>query len=316
MEQQILQEDGWPGSNVAVTLAQRIYSVQWFHRDGRPRNPAKRLANALSAHGERLGEPFGVQRVRILGPDEGRQQITESGDELPRMAWRQRLESEFVPAREKLLQSGRARGHALFETSGNNLAIHPTALPLVEQELWRALEHGGSSPLRPAIVRMLLDRLLWECGAMVAWAMLADRLPPNPFEPLLVVYEEGLFPIDIANGEALLSRRPAVRPTDGDVERIDEAVPGRAQPERVRRGVHSRRVVGLDVRRAGGRGVRVGHAPLVTAALPRQAASTSSMVLGHDSVSTSCPSPVTRTSSSIRTPIPRQRGSTSASSGT
>lgn len=76
--------------------------------------------------------------------------------------------------------------------------MRPDALPVSQDELWDRLEGPADDRLSGAALRILVDRVLWELGMMLLWEMVGDLVGPNPYAPLLVIYEEGFYPLDLS----------------------------------------------------------------------------------------------------------------------
>jgi len=192
-----LVEDGWPRSRETSGLARRISAVNWFRRATTSRDPTHRIAHALGEHASLLGVPS-PGTVDVLRPREGRAEIRGQQIDVSRPVWDTALRGPFDRLRTTLLQSGRTRGHALVLPSGDALLMRPDALPLSQGTLWSRLEGPADDRVSEAVLRILIDRILWELGMMLAWEMVGDLIGPNPYAPLLVIYEEGLYPLEAA----------------------------------------------------------------------------------------------------------------------
>ncbi len=207
MSSQLLAEDGWPRSTEVAALVRRIDAINWFRRDSAVCDPSRRLVSAAAEHTRRLGtsrpQSFSVQQ-----PWEGRAGIRDQRIDLSRPAWDALLRPGFDTAHSAIRRTGRAKGHSLVTVSGEALLIRPDALPVEQETLWERLQGPPDDRLPPAAVRTLVDRVLWELGMMVLWEMVGDLVGENPYEPLLPVYEEGLYPLDLTPAGPVLLWAP------------------------------------------------------------------------------------------------------------
>ncbi|MAG58219.1 MAG: hypothetical protein CMJ83_18185 [Planctomycetes bacterium] len=203
MKSPLLTDDGWPRSSEIAALVRRLAAVNWFRRHPHPDPPATRIGHALEEHASRVGFDL-VHDVNVLAPWEGRSALREHEGALERTQWDAALRERFATLRNAVIESGRAAGHALLMISGEALLMRPEALPLSQDELWTRLEGPADDRLPTSVVRKLVDRVLWETGMMVGWELVADLVGPNPFVPLLTIYEEGFYPLDLRDGTAWL----------------------------------------------------------------------------------------------------------------
>jgi len=193
---QLLTEDGWPRSREVATLARRIDAINWFQRDSVVRDPGQRLSDALVEHTRRLGAAAPAS-VNLRQSGEGRADIRDQHVDLKRPAWDALLRAPFDTARQVIRETGRARGHSLVLVSGEALLIRPEALPIQQETLWNRLQGPRKDRLPETTVSTLVDRVLWELGMAILWEMIGDLVGENPYESLLTVYEEGLYPLDL-----------------------------------------------------------------------------------------------------------------------
>lgn len=205
-------ENGTPRSREAAALIRRIAAIRWFPPEWTP-PAAPRVVAALQEHEIRAGlEPIPSQLKLLSGP-EGRRMIAGGEIGLRRATWVLRLQAAVDDASGALRRSRRAEGHPLFQRECEALMIRPAALPVSQPELWRALQGEGTTSLEAPSVRILCDRILWELGAAVAWELAADLLQAeNPFAPLIALYEEGIYPLDLCGPRVLLWAPAAPEP--------------------------------------------------------------------------------------------------------
>jgi len=201
---QLLLGDGWPRSEETAALVRRMSAVDWFHRTNVPDTSADRLVTALEQHARLLSLEPPVNDVIVLTPSEGRTALRNQRFPHERSPWEAALRSPFEKIHKAMVASERATGHSLLVNSGEALLMRPDALPISQDILWSRLEGPTDDLLPDGVVRHLVDLLLWEAGIMVAWEMVSDIVGENPYTPLLTVYEEGLYPLDIYDGGALL----------------------------------------------------------------------------------------------------------------
>jgi hypothetical protein len=210
----ISDEDGPPRSREVAELFRRIAAVRWFPRRWRP-PAAPRVVAALREHEIRTGLDQLPAALELLSGSEGRQLIARGEIDLSRRAWVLRLQAALDGACNALRAGLRAQSHPLFQRESEALMIRPTVLPVSQPALWRALQGEGPHSLEAATVRILIDRILWELGAAAAWELAADLLEaPNPFAPLLTLYEEGIYPLDLNGPRILLWAPAAPEPTE------------------------------------------------------------------------------------------------------
>ena len=169
------------------------------------REAGTRIAAALHEHARRVGiDPEPPDAVVLSGAD-GRTALRSGKIDVSRHAWDQRLRAPFSAVQKELHDSGRAVGHPLLLPSGEAYLMRPGALPIDQEVLWERIAGPPHDDLPPKIVQVLVDRILWELGVMLTFELVGDRLEtPNPYAPLLTVYEEGLYPLDIGPERALL----------------------------------------------------------------------------------------------------------------
>lgn len=197
MTSPLVIEDGWPRSRETAGLARRIGAVNWFQRTATTRDPTHRIAHALGTHAALLGLD-GPGSVDVMRPWEGRADIRGQRTDVTRPQWDLALRGPFERVRKAMLTSKRAHGSPLILPSGEALLMRPDALPVSQDELWDRLEGPADDRLSGAALRILVDRVLWELGMMLLWEMVGDLVGPNPYAPLLVIYEEGFYPLDLS----------------------------------------------------------------------------------------------------------------------
>jgi hypothetical protein len=210
----LLTEDDWPRARETVALTRRILALRWFRCQDWLQDPTARIAHALASHGSMIALTVPPSEVSVLGPDEGRDAIRK-GFPLDRPSWNRSLRRPFERLLDVILETGRARGHSVILLSGRSILMQPEALSIPQDDMWRNLEGPPEDTLPEASVRILVDRVLWELGMMMAWEMVADILGPNPYTPLLTLYEDGLYPLDFEGGKAVLWA-PAHGGTEGE----------------------------------------------------------------------------------------------------
>jgi len=124
--------------------------------------------------------------------------------DMERPLWQASLSRHLDAARVLLIESGRGAGHPLFEVSGAAVLMRDAALPMDLEAIGKTLAGSGRCTLSSSRVEALVRRLVWEMGAIVLWETVGDLLGPNPFLPLLAIYEEGYYPLDLAAEHPLL----------------------------------------------------------------------------------------------------------------
>lgn len=196
---QLLVGDGWPRSVEVAALVRRVGAIDWFRRAATARDPSHRIARCLADHMQGLGAPAPTS-VDIQRPWEGRADLRGQDIDLSRPTWDGLLQARFEEVCDAIRSSGRARGHSLVVVSGEALLMRPDALPVQQETLWTRLAGPRDDSLPESTVRALVDRVLWELGMMVLWEMVGDLIGDNPYAPLLAIYEEGLYPLDITPG--------------------------------------------------------------------------------------------------------------------
>ena len=185
-------------------LMARIAAVPWFERARRLTDPSARVADALSEHIRLLGIEPAPSRLEVLGRDEGLVLLHQSATPLARPFWEPHLVQRFELAAKALLNGRRVDGDPLFAVAGRSVLMESTVLPVAQDRVLARLVDPRGYGLSALLAQKLLDRLLWELGAMVAWETVADTLGPNPFTPLLAIHEEGLVLLDLDPHRVLL----------------------------------------------------------------------------------------------------------------
>lgn len=205
---EILVEDGRPRAAERSAMACRIAAVRWFAPPSGERAPARRVVEAVRDHAERL--PLGPPPagVSVLDGAQGRAWVRRAPETLGRPAWQALLDRRTAEARDALRADDVPGDHPLIVRSGASLLLRPSALPVPIEMLRQGLAGPADDRLPPPLVERLLDRVLWELASLLLWEIVAGRLGPNPFQPLLAIYEEGLYPLAFA-ADAVLLWHPA-----------------------------------------------------------------------------------------------------------
>jgi hypothetical protein len=191
-------------SGARNVLMARIATVTWFQPAPHLTDPSARVADALAEHIRLLGIDPAPKRLQVLSRDEGLVHLRQHPHPLMRPFWELRLVERFEQAVKALLQGTRVDGDPLFSVAGRAVLMEAAVLPVAQDKVLVRLTDQRGYGLAPQIAQRLLDRLLWELGAMLAWETVADLIGPNPFTPLLSIHEEGLVLLDIDPDRVLL----------------------------------------------------------------------------------------------------------------
>ncbi len=175
----------------------RIAAVPWFRTLPHRTDPSTRVADALERHIRLVGITPAPRDLVVLSRDEGLAELRAKPALLARHFWEQRLVTTFERVTTTLLTGSRVDGDPLFSVSGRSVLLETTVLPLAQDVLLQRLEDARGYALNAESAQRLLDRLLWELGAMLAAELVGDLVGENPFVPLLDIHEEGLILLDI-----------------------------------------------------------------------------------------------------------------------
>gem|GEM_PF-6829170 len=178
-------------------LMARIAAVRWFRALPHGVDASARIADALERHIRLLGITPAPRELAVLTRDEGLAEVRARPALLARSYWEQRLTRSFEHVTSALLTGSRVDGDPLFSVSGRSVLLETTVLPLPQDLLLGRLMDARGYALDAASAQRLLDRLLWELGAMLAAELVGDLVGENPFKPLLDIHEEGLILLDI-----------------------------------------------------------------------------------------------------------------------
>jgi len=204
---------GWPHSGRTVQLLKRAALIRWFSGPSAEHGVASKLADAIGAHQERLGCPA-TKEIRVLSAEDGARAVLNGEVDVARPSWHRLLATRFEQLRARVVATHRLQGNPLLTISGEAILVYPEALPISQSEIWSALGKSGDLSLPDRLRRALVDRIIWELGAMILHESAGDPTEPNPFSPLLTVYEEGLYPLELGpDGEATLWSPTASGPT-------------------------------------------------------------------------------------------------------
>lgn len=202
--QHFLELQRGPCSGQRNALMARVAAVRWFDRLPRNTDPSARLADALSDHIRLLGMTPAPATLQVLSRDEGLALLRRDPQILARPQWERGMVQCFERAVRELLRGNRVDGDPLFVVTGRSVLLESTVLPVAQDRILHRLMDQRSYGLSGALAQRLLDRLLWELGAMLAWETVSDVLGPNPFTPLLTIHEEGLVLLDMNPERVLL----------------------------------------------------------------------------------------------------------------
>ncbi|MSR74289.1 MAG: hypothetical protein EXS14_02300 [Planctomycetes bacterium] len=185
-------------------LMARIAAVPWFQSIAHCTDPSSRVADALSEHIRLLGITPAPAHLNVLSRDEGLFMLRNDPSPCSRPFWDTHLVASFERACRALLAGKRVDHDPLFAVAGRSILMESTVLPVRQDMLLERLQDQRGYALSPPMAQALLDRVLWELGAMLAWETVGDLLGPNPFLPLLSIHEEGLVLLDVDRDRVLL----------------------------------------------------------------------------------------------------------------
>jgi len=178
-------------------MARRLTVIDWFRMPPDPQERLIRIAGALESHARLMLEKPSPEDLRILSGEEGRSFLLEGGTDVNRPAWMKILTARFEKILAALSETGRGAGHPLLDPHGNAPFPRVDALLLDQDLISTRLAGSGATMLSGDLTHALLHRLLYEMAALLLWEAVADILGENPFLPLLAIYEEGLYPLDL-----------------------------------------------------------------------------------------------------------------------
>ena len=174
-------------------MVTRASVVRWFELPPHAELRSGRIARALEEHGKLLAPAIPMRKSSVLSREDGISWIAEHG--LDPTPWRKALNTSQDQARQLALEHGRADSVGLFAQSGTSLSLRHSLIT-TPQPLREVLGDPGAQ-LSPEDFSRLDERLMWELGAMFLCELVSDLMGPNPISPLLTVYEEGLYPLDL-----------------------------------------------------------------------------------------------------------------------
>jgi len=201
-------EARWPHAGHTAQLLKRAAVIRWFPAQPIQHGAATRLADAITAHRKRLGCPP-TDDIRILGAEDGARALLDGEMDVARPSWHRMLAKQFERLRVRALATDRLHKHPLLTVSGEAILVYPDALPISRSEIWNALSRSGNLSLPDRLRGALMDRIIWELGAMILHESAADPTELNPFAPLLSVYEEGLYPLELGPDAEITLWSPA-----------------------------------------------------------------------------------------------------------
>jgi hypothetical protein len=198
----LFDEAALHGAEVAA-LARRVAAIPWFEPMRRDAHLPTRLAAAILRHEVRLGFSGPPRPARILDTAAARAVLLAPAGEGSNR-WRRALDEQGQRLHRALRGRPELAQHPLLEWTGEALLLRTAVLPVPQARLRTRL--AGPAEGRPpaAVIQCLVDRVLWEVGTAVAWPLGGPTLGPSPFDPLLDIYEEGLYPLDLGGAEIIL----------------------------------------------------------------------------------------------------------------
>lgn len=200
---EVLDDTEGPEALAVATLARRIAAIDWF-APRRDDCPPSRIAAVFAGFVGAFSLP-GPESLVILPGPAGREALASGRFDDTPMPWRGPLVLAATRVGEVLRQATTVPRRPLLDRTGDAVLVNLAALPIPRFSLMRRL--AGPDPrrsLRSPVVTALADRIAWELGAMLAWALAGPALPANPFLTLLALYEEGVVVLDLTKERATL----------------------------------------------------------------------------------------------------------------
>ena len=193
-----IMDVGGPRSAEVARLLKRISVIRWFRAGPIRPECGPQLAQAIESHLDGIGAERPAC-AEVLQSEVGARALLNGEIAASRPQWDGFIQAPFQALRDAALQSGRLREHPFLVVSGEAILVRPNALPLSQAALWSSLSQASHLQLPNRLLRILADRVLWELGMMVLHETLEDLMGENPYSPLLTLYEEGIYPLDLVS---------------------------------------------------------------------------------------------------------------------